>query len=136
MKSFISDTEDLKEDPSYQETWDDMIINVSMTESWTQYSLVNESYFLRSTWILIKYIRMRCFIQVNGILKLFCDSDDVPLGWCKPQNSVAEMAIGVSEIDVIVKVGSWIDTRIHSGYEIQFGTQSLRYMQDLIIIIF
>lgn len=28
MKAYISDTEDLKLDPSYQETWDDMIINV------------------------------------------------------------------------------------------------------------
>lgn len=28
MKAYISDTEDLKQDPSYQETWDDMIINV------------------------------------------------------------------------------------------------------------
>ncbi|KAK4272815.1 hypothetical protein QN277_021318 [Acacia crassicarpa] len=27
MKSYISDTEDLKQDPSYQDTWDDMIIN-------------------------------------------------------------------------------------------------------------
>ncbi|GFS45717.1 ARM repeat superfamily protein [Actinidia rufa] len=27
MKAYVSDTEDLKEDPSYQETWDDMIIN-------------------------------------------------------------------------------------------------------------
>ena len=28
MKAYVSDTEDLKQDPSYQETWDDMIINV------------------------------------------------------------------------------------------------------------
>ncbi|GAV58925.1 hypothetical protein CFOL_v3_02458 [Cephalotus follicularis] len=27
MKAYIGDTEDLKQDPSYQETWDDMIIN-------------------------------------------------------------------------------------------------------------
>ncbi|KAK9124088.1 hypothetical protein Sjap_013690 [Stephania japonica] len=27
MKAYISDPEDLKQDPSYQETWDDMIIN-------------------------------------------------------------------------------------------------------------
>ncbi|KAM7464220.1 hypothetical protein LguiA_032341 [Lonicera macranthoides] len=27
MKAFVSDTEDLKQDPLYQETWDDMIIN-------------------------------------------------------------------------------------------------------------
>ncbi|PIA54938.1 hypothetical protein AQUCO_00901089v1 [Aquilegia coerulea] len=27
MKAYVSDTEDLKEDTSYQETWDDMIIN-------------------------------------------------------------------------------------------------------------
>ncbi|KDP29202.1 hypothetical protein JCGZ_16591 [Jatropha curcas] len=27
MKAYVSDTEDLKQDPSYQETWDDMIIN-------------------------------------------------------------------------------------------------------------
>lgn len=27
MKAYISDTEDLKQDPSYQDTWDDMIIN-------------------------------------------------------------------------------------------------------------
>ncbi|XP_057983736.1 protein SHOOT GRAVITROPISM 6 isoform X2 [Malania oleifera] len=27
LKAYISDTEDLKQDPSYQETWDDMIIN-------------------------------------------------------------------------------------------------------------
>ncbi|KAL5546037.1 hypothetical protein UlMin_005724 [Ulmus minor] len=27
MKAYISDTEDLKQDPSYQETWDDMIVN-------------------------------------------------------------------------------------------------------------
>lgn len=30
MKAYVSDTEDLKQDPSYQETWDDMIINVSL----------------------------------------------------------------------------------------------------------
>lgn len=30
MKAYISDSEDLKLDPSYQETWDDMIINVSV----------------------------------------------------------------------------------------------------------
>lgn len=28
MKAYVSDPEDLKLDPSYQETWDDMIINV------------------------------------------------------------------------------------------------------------
>uniref|UniRef100_A0A5B6ZUL3 Uncharacterized protein n=1 Tax=Davidia involucrata TaxID=16924 RepID=A0A5B6ZUL3_DAVIN len=27
MKAYVSDTEDLKEDPLYQETWDDMIVN-------------------------------------------------------------------------------------------------------------
>ncbi|KAG4916386.1 hypothetical protein JHK87_053943 [Glycine soja] len=27
MKAYVSDTEDLKQDPSYQDTWDDMIIN-------------------------------------------------------------------------------------------------------------
>ncbi|XP_049361388.1 protein SHOOT GRAVITROPISM 6 isoform X1 [Solanum verrucosum] len=27
MKAYVSDTEDLKQDPSYQESWDDMIIN-------------------------------------------------------------------------------------------------------------
>ncbi|XP_061352593.1 protein SHOOT GRAVITROPISM 6 isoform X2 [Gastrolobium bilobum] len=27
MKAYVSDTEDLKQDPAYQETWDDMIIN-------------------------------------------------------------------------------------------------------------
>ncbi|GAB2235811.1 hypothetical protein Drorol1_Dr00026252 [Drosera rotundifolia] len=27
MKAYVSDTEDLKQDPSYQETWDDMIID-------------------------------------------------------------------------------------------------------------
>lgn len=30
MKAYVSDTEDLKQDPSYQETWDDMIIHVSI----------------------------------------------------------------------------------------------------------
>ncbi|KAF7804391.1 protein SHOOT GRAVITROPISM 6 isoform X1 [Senna tora] len=30
MKSYVSDTEDLKQDPSYQETWDDMIINMKI----------------------------------------------------------------------------------------------------------
>lgn len=29
MKAYVSDTEDLKQDPSYQDTWDDMIIHVS-----------------------------------------------------------------------------------------------------------
>lgn len=29
MKAYVSDTEDLKQDPSYQETWDDMIVHVS-----------------------------------------------------------------------------------------------------------
>lgn len=29
MKAYVSDTEDLKQDSSYQETWDEMIINVS-----------------------------------------------------------------------------------------------------------
>ena len=32
MKAYVSDTEDLKQDPSYQETWDDMIIDVSLFE--------------------------------------------------------------------------------------------------------
>jgi maestro heat-like repeat-containing protein family member 1 len=30
MKAYISDPEDLKQDSTYQEKWDDMIINVSM----------------------------------------------------------------------------------------------------------
>lgn len=30
MKAYISDPEDLKQDNTYQETWDDMIINVSI----------------------------------------------------------------------------------------------------------
>lgn len=30
MKAYISDPEDLKQDHSYQETWDDMIVNVSL----------------------------------------------------------------------------------------------------------
>ena len=29
MKAYVSDTEDLKQDPSCCETWDDMIVNVS-----------------------------------------------------------------------------------------------------------
>lgn len=29
MKVYVSDTEDLKQDPLYQETWDDMIVHVS-----------------------------------------------------------------------------------------------------------
>lgn len=32
MKAYVSDTEDLKQDPSYQDTWDDMIINVSVID--------------------------------------------------------------------------------------------------------
>lgn len=37
MKAYVSDTEDLKLDPSYQETWDDMIINVRhyLKHRWT-----------------------------------------------------------------------------------------------------
>lgn len=31
MKAYISDTEDLRQDPSYQETWDDMIVNVGIS---------------------------------------------------------------------------------------------------------
>jgi hypothetical protein len=30
MKAYIGDPEDLKQDSTYQETWDDMIINVSL----------------------------------------------------------------------------------------------------------
>lgn len=30
MKAYISDPEDLKQDSTYQEIWDDMIINVSI----------------------------------------------------------------------------------------------------------
>lgn len=30
MKAYVFDTEDLQLDPTYQETWDDMIINVSL----------------------------------------------------------------------------------------------------------
>lgn len=30
MKAYVSDTEDLKLDPSYKDTWDDMIINVCL----------------------------------------------------------------------------------------------------------
>lgn len=33
MKAYVFDTEDLKLDPSYQENWDDMIINVSLFDS-------------------------------------------------------------------------------------------------------
>jgi hypothetical protein len=47
MKAFVSDSEDLKQDPLYQETWDDMIINflgesldVIQDSEWT-ISLVN-----------------------------------------------------------------------------------------------
>lgn len=32
MKAYIIDPEDLKQDPSYQEAWDDMIINVSVLD--------------------------------------------------------------------------------------------------------
>lgn len=32
MKAYVSDTDDLKQDPSYQDTWDDMIINVSVID--------------------------------------------------------------------------------------------------------
>ena len=32
MKAYVSDTEDYKQDPSYQDTWDDMIINVSVID--------------------------------------------------------------------------------------------------------
>jgi len=32
MKAYVSDTDDLKQDPSYQDTWDDMIINVSFID--------------------------------------------------------------------------------------------------------
>ncbi|KAK9985614.1 hypothetical protein SO802_030565 [Lithocarpus litseifolius] len=38
MKAYVSDTEDLKQDLSYQETWDDMIINVL----WYSSSKVND----------------------------------------------------------------------------------------------
>ena len=30
MKAYVSDPEDLKQDPLYQETWDDMVVNVSL----------------------------------------------------------------------------------------------------------
>jgi hypothetical protein len=30
MKAYVSDPEDLKQDSTYQEIWDDMIINVSI----------------------------------------------------------------------------------------------------------
>lgn len=29
MKAYVSDPEDLKQDSSYQDVWDDMIVNVS-----------------------------------------------------------------------------------------------------------
>lgn len=32
MKAYVCDTEDLKQDPSYQDTWDDMIIHVSVMD--------------------------------------------------------------------------------------------------------
>lgn len=32
MKAYVSDTDDLKQDPSYQDTWDDMIVNVSVID--------------------------------------------------------------------------------------------------------
>ncbi|KAL0316187.1 UNVERIFIED_CONTAM: protein SHOOT GRAVITROPISM 6 [Sesamum radiatum] len=39
MKAYVSDPEDLKQDPSYQETWDDMIINVdsAMLNKWSKF---------------------------------------------------------------------------------------------------
>ncbi|KAK4392143.1 protein SHOOT GRAVITROPISM 6 [Sesamum angolense] len=39
MKAYVSDPEDLKQDPSYQETWDDMIINVdsAMLNIWSKF---------------------------------------------------------------------------------------------------
>ncbi|KAJ8438696.1 hypothetical protein Cgig2_011879 [Carnegiea gigantea] len=32
MKAYVSDTEDLKQDPSCRETWDDMIVNIAKTK--------------------------------------------------------------------------------------------------------
>lgn len=33
MKAYVSDPEDLKQDPLYQDTWDDMIVNVISCDS-------------------------------------------------------------------------------------------------------
>lgn len=46
MKAYVSDLEDLKEDPSYQETWDDMVINVSVGYFCLDFAFLTTFYFI------------------------------------------------------------------------------------------
>lgn len=56
MKAYVSDTEDLKQDPMYQETWDDMIINVSIIYLWI-FQLLSVSLLLS-----IAYLWLKCHV--------------------------------------------------------------------------
>lgn len=63
MKAYVSDTDDLKQDPSYQDTWDDMIINVSVIDlpkSCKRYHFkeaqVMKSNFLVYAWAILIHV--------------------------------------------------------------------------------
>lgn len=71
MKAYIGDTEDLKQDSSYQETWDSMIVNVSIINPKMLYrdlvssldiSSFSNSYPSYQPWILKTSPWLVCFL--------------------------------------------------------------------------
>ena len=62
MKAYISDPEDLKQDSTYQETWDDMIINVSILFLFEDYNL-----FHKATKIMVIMVAVGKFLLTNRV---------------------------------------------------------------------
>lgn len=56
MKAYVSDPEDLKQDPLYQETWDDMVINVSSDRA------CSSMYFYTDTFYSITFMDVERFL--------------------------------------------------------------------------
>lgn len=86
MKAYVSDTEDLKQDPSYQDTWDDMIINVSVNDL---FNILPSPQLYNSSIICKKYLSWSrtfgsmhelFFFQVGGVFSLFATEIFFQLG--------------------------------------------------------
>lgn len=72
MKAYVSDTEDLKQDVSYQDTWDDMIINVSMTDFLVIFFVLFKCVLVgKNTFCVINLLRPWHYCIKNGGL-LIC----------------------------------------------------------------
>nr|POE91853.1 protein shoot gravitropism 6 [Quercus suber] len=139
MKAYVSDTEDLKQDPSYQETWDDMIIDflaesldviqdtnwvISLGNAFTkQYELYTSSdehsaLLHRCLGILLQKVNDRVYVR-----------DRIDWMYKQADISIPTNRLGLAKAMGLV-AASHLDTVLDKLKDIIFLAESLDVIQD------